>query len=105
MNENCGNVMVFRKFVVPSLIGFNSLKRPSFKSSCMSVTGLKSFENSYCVLNVPTSSDKKFCWMFCPVLRNYITINSLFSGSVIFRTDMLLLAIFIIFSNTVLYMV
>ena len=65
IDGNCGNVMALGKFFIPSLIGFNSLTRPSFKSFCMSVTGLKSFESSYCVLKAPTRSDKKCCWMFC----------------------------------------
>ena len=70
--------MAFGKFFIPSVIGFNSLTRPSFKSFCMSVTGLKSFESSYCVLKSPTRSDKNFCWMFCLILRNSLTIKSLF---------------------------
>ena len=60
MDENCGNVMAFGKFFIPSLIVFNSLTIPSFKSFCMYVTGLKSFESSYCVLKTPTRSDKQF---------------------------------------------
>ena len=63
----------------------------------MSVTGLKSFESSYCVLKSPTRSDRKFCWMFCLVLKNSLTIKSLFLGSVIFRNYMFLLAIFLFF--------
>ena len=35
--------------------------------------------------------------MFCLVLRNSLTIESLFLGSVIFRNDVFLLAIFFIF--------
>ena len=98
MDWNCGNVMAFGKFFIPSLIGFNSLTRPSFKSFCMSVAGLKSFENaySYYVLKSPTRSDKKFCWMFCLVFRNSLTIKSLSFRSVIFRNDMFLLNIFLI---------
>ena len=97
--------MAFGKFFIPPLIVFNSLTRHSFKSVCMSVTGLKIFESSYCVLKSPTRSDKKLCWMFCLALRNSLTIKSLFLGSVIFRNDMFLLAIFLIFSNMVLNMV
>ena len=66
MDGNCGNVMTFGKFFIPSPIGFNSLTRP-FKSFCMSVTGMKSFESSYCVLKSPTRSDKKF-FVECSVL-------------------------------------
>ena len=88
--------MTFCKFFIPSLISFNSLTRPSFKSFCMSVTGLKSFESSYCVLKSPTRSDKKCYWMFCLALRNSLTIMSLFLRSVIFRNDMFLLRIFLI---------
>ena len=65
----------------------------------MSVTDLKSFESSYCVLKSPTHSDRKFCWMFCLVLRNSLTIKSLFLASVIFRNDMFLLAIFLFFGH------
>ena len=50
-----------------------------------------------CVLKSPTHSDKTFCWMFCLVSRNSLTIKSLFLGSVIFRNDMFLLYIFLIF--------
>ena len=58
IDGNSGNVMAVGKFFIPSLISFNSLTRPSFKSFCMSVTGLKSFDSSYCVLKSPTRSDK-----------------------------------------------
>ena len=105
MDRNCGNVMAFGKFIIPSLIGFNSLTRPSFQSFCMSVTGLKSFESSYCMLKSPARSDKKLCSMFCLVLRNSLTIKSLFLGSVIFRNDMFLLPVFFICSSMVLSMV
>ena len=77
MDGNYGNVMNFDKFFIPSLIGFHSLTGPSFQSFCMSVTGLKSFDNSHCVLKSPTRYDKKFCWMSCLVLRNSLTIKSL----------------------------
>ena len=87
----------FGKFFIPSLICFNSLTRPSFKSFYMSVTSLKSFESSYCVIKSPTRSDRMFCWMFCLVLRNSLTIKSLFLGSVIFRNYMFILAIFLFF--------
>ena len=63
---------------------------------CMSVNGLKSFESSYCVLNSPTRSNKKFC-MSSLGLKNSLTIKSLFLGSVIVRNNMFLLAIFFIF--------
>ena len=49
----------------------------------------------------PTGSDKKFCWMFCLVLRNSLALKSLFLWSVIFRNDMYLLHIFFNFSNMV----
>ena len=78
---------------------FNALTRTSFKSFSMSVIGLKSFESSYCVFKSPTSSDRKFCWMFCLVLRNSFTIKFVFSGSVIFRNDNFLLAIFYFFEH------
>ena len=97
MDGNCENVIAFGKFFISSLIGFNSLTRPSFKSFCMSVIGLKSFESSYCVLNSPTRSDKKFCWMFYLVLRNSLTIKSLFLGSVIFRNDMVFISYLFLF--------
>ena len=97
MDGNCGNVMALRKFFISSLIGLNSLTRPSYKSCCLSVTGLKSFESSYCVVRSPTRSDKKFCWMFYLVLRNSITIKSLFFGSIIFRNDIFFIAIFLFF--------
>ena len=71
----------------------------------MSVTGLKSFESLYCVSKSPKRSDRKFCWMFCLVLGNSLTIKSLLFGSVIFRNDNFLLAIFYFFSNMVLNMV
>ena len=71
----------------------------------MSVTGLKSFKISYCVFLSPTRSDRQFSWMFCLVLRNSLTIKSLFFGSVLFRNDMFLLAIFYYFSNMVSNMV
>ena len=38
--------------------------------------------------------------MFYLVLRNSLTIKSLFLGSVSFRNDMFLLAIFLIFENS-----
>ena len=76
--------MVFGKFFIPSLIGFNSLTITSFKCCCMCVIGLKSFESSF---TSPKRSDKKFCWMFCLGLRNSLTINPLFLGSVIFRNE------------------
>ena len=101
MDGYCGNVTAFGKCFIPSLIGFNSLTIPSFKSFCMSVTGLKSFESSYCVLKSPTRYDKKFCWMFCRILRNSLTIQSLFLGSVIFRNDVFFSYLFY-FSNMVL---
>ena len=97
--------MAFGKFFIPSLIVFNSFTRPSFKSFCMSVTDLKSFESSYCVHRSPTRTDKQFCWMFCLVLRYSLILKSLYLGSVIFRNDMFLLAIYCIFSNMVLNMV
>ena len=71
----------------------------------MSVTGLKSFQSSYCVLKSPTRSDKKFCWMFCLVLRKLLIIKSLLLGSVIFRNDMLFISYLIYFSNKVLNIV
>ena len=67
--------------------------------SCQSVTGLKSFESSYCVLKSPTRSDRKFYWMFCLVLINSLTVKSLFFGYVIFRNDMFLLSIFYLFEH------
>ena len=82
--------MAFGKFFIPSLIDFNSLTLPSFKSFCMSVTGLKSFESSYCAFMSPIRSDRKFCSMLCVVLRNSLTIKSLFFGSVLFQNDMFL---------------
>ena len=54
----------------------------------MSVTGLKSFESSYCVFTSSTRSHRKLCWMFCLVLRNSLTIKPLFLASAIFRNDM-----------------
>ena len=89
--------MAFGKYFIPSLIGFNSLTRPSFKHFCMSVTGLKSFESSYCVLKSLTPSDKKLCWMFCSVLRSSLTIIFLFFESVIFRLDMFFISYILIF--------
>ena len=91
--------MAFGKFFIPSIIGFNWRARPSFKSFCMSVTGLKSFESSYCVLKSPSRSDKKCCWMFCLVLRNSLTIKSLFLGSVICSNYMFFLSYLFYFSN------
>ena len=91
--------MAFGKLFIPSLIGFTSLTRPSFKSFYMSVTRLKNFESLYCVLKSPTRSDKKFCWMFCLVLRNSLSIKTFFLESVIFRNDMFLLATFFYSSN------
>ena len=67
--------MAFGKFLIPSLIDLNLLTRPSFKSFCMSVTCLKSFESSYCVLKSPTCSNKKICWMFFHVLRNSVAME------------------------------
>ena len=64
MDGNYGYVIAFGKFFIPSLIGFNSLTRPSLKSFCMSVTGLKSFESSFCVLESSTRSDKSFVGCF-----------------------------------------
>ena len=93
IDGNCGNVMAFGKFFIPSLIHFNLLTRLSFKSFCMSVTDLKSFKSSYCVFKSPTRSDRKFCWILCIVLGNSLTIKSLFEY-VIFRNDVSLLAIF-----------
>ena len=65
----------------------------------MPVTGLKSFESSYCVLKSPTHSDKKCCCMFCLVLINSLTIKPLFLGSVIYGNDMFLLTIYIFFEH------
>ena len=65
----------------------------------MSVTGLKSVESSYCVFKSSIRSDKKFCWMFCLVLRNSLTIKSLVLGSVIFRNGTFLLAVFLFFEH------
>ena len=65
----------------------------------MPVTGLKNSESSYCVLKLPKRSDGKFSWMFCLVLRNSLTIKYHFLGSVIFRNDMFLLTIFLIFEH------
>ena len=73
MDGKCGNLMAFGKFFIPSLIGFNSLTMPSFKSCCMSVTGLKRFESSYCVLKSPTRSDKKFLLDGLPCLKKLIS--------------------------------
>ena len=64
MDGNSGNVAAFGKCFIPSLIGFNSLTRPSFISFCMSVIGLKSFESSQCVLKSPTRSGKSFVGCF-----------------------------------------
>ena len=97
MEGNCGAIMALGKFFIPSLIGLISLTWPSLKSFCMSVTGLKSFESSYFVLKSPIRSDKKFHWVSYLVLRNSLTIMYLFLGSVIFRNDMFLLHIFLIF--------
>ena len=97
MDGNSGIVVTLGKFFIPSLIGYNSLTRPSFKSFCMSANGLKSFESSYCELKSTTRCHKKCCWMFYLVLRNSLTIKSLFLESVIFRNEMFLLAIFLIF--------
>ena len=91
--------MAVGKFFIPSLTGFNSLTKPSFKSCCMYVTGFKNFESSYCVLQSPKRSDEKFSWMFCLVLRNSLSIKSLFLGSVIFRND--IISYILYFSNTV----
>ena len=99
MDGNCGNVMALGKFFIPSPIGFNPLTGPYFKSFFMSVTGLNSFESSYCMFKSPTPSIRKLFWMFCLVLRNSLTIKSLFFGSVIFRNDLFLLAIYLFFSN------
>ena len=63
----------------------------------MSVTGLKSFESSYSALKSPTRSDNKFCWMFCLVLRNSLTIKCLFLGSVIIRNDMFFISYLFLF--------
>ena len=60
MDRNCGNVMAFGKFVIPSVIGFTLLTRPSLKCFCISLTGLKSFESSYCWFKSPTRSDRSF---------------------------------------------
>ena len=97
MDRNYGNVIAFGKSFIPSLTGFNSHTRPSFKSLCISVTGLKSFESSCCVLKSPTRSDKKFCWMLCLFLRNSLTIKSLFLGSVIFRNEMFFISYLFLF--------
>ena len=86
-------IWLFGNFFISSLIGYNSLTRPSFNSFCMSVTGLKTFESSHCVFKSPTRSDRKFGCMSCLVLRNSLTIKSLFFGSVISRNARFLLAI------------
>ena len=104
MDGNCRNGMIFCKFFIPSLIGFTSLTRPSFKSFCMSLTGLKCFESSCCVLKSTTRSDKKCCWMFCLDLRNSLPIKSLFFGSVILEMTCFISYI-LNFSNMVLSMV
>ena len=59
------------------------------------------------MLESPTRSDKKFYWMFCIVLRNSLTIKSLFLGSVIFRNDMFFIShlFLFFFSNTVWNMI
>ena len=54
----------------------------------MSVTGLKRFDSSYCVITSPKRSHKTVCWMFCLALKKSLTIKSLFTGPVIFRNDM-----------------
>ena len=63
MDGNCGNVIAFGMFFIPSLIGINSLTMLFLKSCCMSVTGLNSFESSYLfiyhLLCTQTTSNEK----------------------------------------------
>ena len=50
----------------------------SFSSFCVSVIGLHNFESSYCVLDSPICSNKKFFLTFCFVFRNSSIIKFLF---------------------------
>ena len=95
MDGNCGNVMAFDKFFIPSLISFNSLTRPSFKSLFMFVTGLKSFEILFYVLKSPTRSDKRVFLDALPCLKKRINYKVSLLRICNFMKRHVLLAIFL----------